>query len=209
MIYDISLSISNDTIIWPGDPKVKLSLKNSLTNGDACNVTNLEMGVHTATHIDAPYHFIESGNTVDEILLESLLGKVYVIELQSKNLISLADIKKYDFSEHNKVILKTKNSTYLQSANFNKDFIGLSLEAAKHLVANNIELIGIDYLSIESFHSNGLVHKELLKNNTILLEGLNLTEIKEGIYELICLPLKLIGSDGAPARAILKDYKNK
>lgn len=208
-IYDISLKISEKMITWPGDPSVKIERTALIANGNTCNVSRINMATHTGTHIDAPYHFLENGNTIEKINLESLMGTCIVLEIDVDNNIKAEDIKKHNISGHSRVIFKTKNSELWESNsdNFNKDFISLSQDAAEYLVEKSVELIGIDYLSIESFYCDKkhAVHKILLKNNVIIVEGLNLSSVEPGIYELICLPLKLDGTDGAPARVVLRD----
>ncbi|MDA7818348.1 cyclase family protein [Sulfurimonas sp.] len=204
MIYDITLGISNSTITWPGNPKVNISKKNSIASGDICNVTNIDIGAHTGTHIDAPYHFVENGKKTESISIDNLIGVCYVLEVETKSLIELKHIENIDFTKYKKILFKTMNSQYLLQKEFNENFIALSLDAAEYLIDKGVHLIGIDYLSIESFYSDGSVHKKLLGNNIVVLEGINLLEVSEGEYELICLPLKVIGSDGAPSRVILR-----
>ena len=208
-IYDISLPISPQLVSWPGDPSPKFTNVLSIHNGNNCNVTKLEMGVHTGTHIDAPYHFIENGAKSDEIDLSILLGRCLVIEVLSDHIINLSDIECYKLENFDRVLFKTSNSNMwkIDTTVFHKNFISLSLDAANHLINGGIKLIGIDYLSIESFNSKThKVHKKLLSSNVIILEGVDLSDVNAGVYELICLPIKLVGCDGSPVRAILKDF---
>jgi arylformamidase len=207
-IYDISLPISSELITWPGDPRPQLDKVLSISEGDACNVTKLEMGVHTGTHIDSPNHFIEGGITTDSMQLEVLMGKCLVIEITSKSNIQVSDLCNYEITKYERLLLKTSNSAHWENnlRRFDKRFIALSLEAAEYLVKSGIKLIGIDYLSIESYGvSEHKVHHQLLGNQIAILEGLNLSKVDSGEYELICLPLKLVDCDGAPVRAILKE----
>ena len=207
-LYDISLPISSELVSWPGDPSPKLIKVLSINEGDACNVTKLEMGVHTGTHIDSPNHFIEGGITTDSMQLEVLMGKCLVIEVTSKSNIQVSDLYDFEIGKYERLLLKTKNSVHWEndSKKFDKNFIALSLEAAEYLVKSGIKLIGIDYLSIEAYGvREHKVHHHLLNNQIAILEGLNLSKVDEGEYELICLPLKLVDCDGAPVRAILKD----
>ena len=207
-VYDISLPISSELVSWPGDPSPKLIKVLSINEGDACNVTKLEMGVHTGTHIDSPNHFIEGGITTDSMQLEVLMGKCLVIEITSKSNIQVSDLCDFEIGKYERLLLKTKNSVHWEngSKKFDKNFIALSLEAAEYLVKSGIKLIGIDYLSIEAYGvREHKVHHHLLNNQIAILEGLNLSKVDEGEYELICLPLKLVDCDGAPVRAILKD----
>ena len=207
-VYDISLPISSELVSWPGDPSPKLIKVLSIDQGDACNVTKLEMGVHTGTHIDSPNHFIEGGITTDSMELEVLMGKCLVIEITSKSNVQVSDLFDFEIGKYERLLLKTKNSVHWEngSKKFDKNFIALSLEAAEYLVKSGIKLIGIDYLSIEAYGvREHKVHHHLLNNQIAILEGLNLSKVDSGEYELICLPLKLVDCDGAPVRAILKD----
>tara|TARA_B100001013_G_C24609933_1_gene442720 strand:+ start:26 stop:661 length:636 start_codon:yes stop_codon:yes gene_type:complete len=207
-LYDISLPISRELVSWPGDPPPQLYKVLSIREGDACNVTKLEMGVHTGTHIDSPNHFIEGGITTDSMQLEILMGKCLVIEITSQSHIEVSDLCENEIGNYERLLLKTKNSVHWEknSKKFDKNFIALSLEAAEYLVESGIKLIGIDYLSIEAYGvSEHKVHHHLLNNQIAILEGLNLSKVDAGEYELICLPLKLVDCDGAPVRAILRD----
>lgn len=207
-IYDVSLPVAEHMVTWPGDPIVSLKQVKAISKGDNCNVTKMQMGIHTGTHIDAPYHFIESGGKVGSIPMESLIGACLVIEVDSAVAVSKKDLIKHNISGHTRILIKTKNSGLWKNntRSFNADFIALGIDAAEYLAQMNVILIGIDYLSIESSYSNdNKVHKTLLGKNIIILEGLDLSEVKAGLYELICLPLKLQGCEGSPARVILRE----
>jgi arylformamidase len=206
-LYDVSLPISNDLPVWPGDSAVSLVMTASILNGDKCNITQLQMGTHAGTHIDAPYHFLKDGATVDVIPIETFIGPCLVVELDSDTLIEKKDFLKCNLNGHSRILIKTKNSERWAKniTSFDKDYVALGIEAAQYLVENNTLLVGIDYLSIESFQSDDKpVHKLLLKYNITILEGLNLSEVNAGVYELICMPLKLQGCEGAPARVLLQ-----
>lgn len=207
-LYDVSLPISEDLPVWPGDPAVSLVMTSSILNGDKCNITQLQMGTHVGTHIDAPYHFLKDGATVDAIPIETFIGPCLVVELDSDTLIEKKDFLKCSLNGYSRILFKTKNSEQWSKniTSFNTDYVALGIEAAQYLVEINTLLIGIDYLSIESFQSDdNPVHKLLLKNNITILEGLNLSDVKAGVYELICMPLKLQGNEGAPARVLLRE----
>lgn len=207
-LYDVSLPISEDLPVWPGDPAVSLVMTSSILNGDKCNITQLQMGTHVGTHIDAPYHFLKDGATVDAIPIETFIGPCLVVELDSDTLIEKKDFLKCSLNGYSRILFKTKNSEQWAKniTSFNTDYVALGIEAAQYLVEINTLLIGIDYLSIESFQSDdNPVHKLLLKNNITILEGLNLSDVKAGVYELICMPLKLQGNEGAPARVLLRE----
>lgn len=207
-LYDVTLPISKDMVTWPGDPSVSLNQAKSISKGDKCNITQMQMGIHTGTHVDAPYHFIEDGGKLGSIPIENFIGPCLVVELDSKVIVEKQDLIKHNIAGYSRILLKTKNSELWENNinSFKADFIALGLDAAQYLVEMNVILVGIDYLSIESPRShNNKVHKLLLKNDIIILEGLNLSKVKAGLYELMCLPLKLQHCEGAPARVILRE----
>ncbi len=206
-LYDISLPISNNLPVWPGDPPVSLKMTSSIAKGDQCNLTGIEMGAHVGTHIDAPYHFIEHGAKTDTIPIETFIGPCLVVELDAEVLIEKMDFRKYNLNEHSRVLIKTRNSELWANdvSSFDPNYVSLGMNAAQYLVEIKTILVGIDYLSIESFQCGSCpVHRLLLENNITVLEGLNLSGVKEGVYELICMPLKLQGCEGAPARVVLR-----
>jgi len=209
-IYDITVPIGNDLPSWPGDPAVEISDWRSLSNGDSANVSMLNVGAHTGTHVDAPAHFIEGAAKVETLALDALIGEAQVVEVPSH----LRSIDEEFVVAHcapgtERVLFKTRNSAFWgeTQAQFHTDFTYLDLDAAKTLAAQGIKLVGIDYLSIEKYHSEKHeTHVALLSHGVVILEGLNLTGISAGKYELICLPLRLRSNlgDGAPARAVLR-----
>ena len=208
--YDVTVPISNELPTWPGDPGVELSDWRCLANGDAANVSMLNLGAHTGTHVDAPAHFIEGAAKIESLPLEVLIGEAQVVEVPPG--VRAID-EQFVLAHHNpgtsRIIFKTNNSTFWSNANpeFHTDFTYLDLEAAVMLVERGIKLVGIDYLSIEKFNSpKHETHLALLSHGVVILEGLNLTEVPAGKYELICLPLRLKSNlgDGAPARVVLR-----
>ena len=206
-LYDISLPLSNALTTWEGDPPISLTFARSISNGDACNLTNIQMGAHSGTHIDAPFHFIHDGVKADAIPLDILIGPCLVVELDTDRPIEKNDLERLPLQGHKRVLLKTRNSKLWNDPAhpFDKNFVALGETGAQYLINSGIQLIGIDYLSIESFHSKkNAVHKALLQHNIVILEGINLSQINKGTYELLCLPLNLKGCEGAPARAILR-----
>ena len=213
--YDITVPISQDMLIWPGDPKVTLRQVSSISKGAESNITQLRMSVHTGTHIDAPKHFLDDGNTIDRISLEQLIGPVFVMVFEEEiSLITKETITKHkDFdilSDIKKVLFKTRNSRlwHSDSKAFRKDFVGLDHSAAQLLADLGMELVGVDYLSIATFNETEEPHKILLEQGVVLLEGIDLTGVPQGSYELFCLPLLLQGCEGSPARVILKSETN-
>lgn len=206
-IFDITIPLSEDTPVWEGDNGVQLIRTESLSKGDGFNVTEMYMGVHSGTHIDAPFHLFEEGDTVNAIPLEKLVGEVQVIALTEKiDVISPEILDRSGFDSKNKrLLLKTKNSKFWKDDpyTFRKDFTAINQECAQYLVDSGIYLVGIDYFSISPLSDLKPAHEILLRSGIAILENIHLGDINPGIYQLICLPLKLIGTDGAPARVIL------
>jgi arylformamidase len=207
-IYDVTIPISENVPVYEGDPKVKINVTASLAKGDAANVTQLCFGAHTATHVDAPNHFIEGTRKVHELDLQKFIGRCRVIELDAKVLeIEPKHVENLETVE--RVLFKTRNSNFWNEPEkgFRTDFTYISPEAAQILVEKNIKLVGIDYLSVEKFGSADFAtHITFLEKEVAIIEGLDLREVPAGDYELICLPLKIISEtgDGAPARTILR-----
>ena len=207
-IYDITVPISENVPVYEGDPNVKIEVAHSIKRGDAANVTQLCCGAHTATHVDAPNHFIEGTRRVHELDLHRFIGRCRVVELD-ESVISVEPEHVADLGNVERVLFKTRNSGFWSdaSAGFRKDFTYISPAAARALVEKNILLVGIDYLSVEKFGSTDFAtHITLLENEIAIIEGLDLRAVAAGEYELICLPLKIISEtgDGAPARTILR-----
>ena len=206
-IYDISLSISPNLPTWPGDPGLKLEQYESMDKGSLYNATHISSSVHLGTHIDAPRHFINDGYTVDQIPLEVLTGPCYVAQLPdgvdeiTSEVLDRTEIT----SEMKRILFGTSNSHYWArgESKFQTDFVAITEDGAEWLVERGVQLVGIDYLSIAPYSESVPTHIVLLKAGIVVLEGLNLSNIMRGFYELYCLPLKISGADGAPARAIL------
>ena len=204
--YDISLSISPDLPTWPGDPPIVLERVDKIEEGANNNVSRLDMSVHTGTHVDAPFHFLPDGKTVEQLKLNQLTGRVYVLNLPDADLITEAVLEKAQIPPRTRrVLFKTRNSEYWarQEKSFQTDFVALSPDGAHYLVQRGVKLVGVDYLSVAPYKQSKLTHEILLKAGVVVVEGLDLSEVSQGRYTLFCLPLKLVGSDGAPARAIL------
>lgn len=205
-IYDISATVSEALPTWPGDPAVSIRLASSMAQGDEANVTQLSLGAHTGTHIDAPFHFEPDGIGVDALPLDILIGPCRVFDLTGAwEPIGRNALARCDFRGVSRALFKTTNSDFWAQDQFQKSFIGLLPEGAAFLVDRGVRLVGIDYLSIEPFQSPGHpTHHILLRNGVVILEGLNLKEVPPGDYELIALPIKVKGADGAPVRAVLR-----
>jgi arylformamidase len=206
-IYDITVPIRSGMPVYEGDPTIDIQPWSALANGDSANVSFLHFGAHTGTHVDAPAHFIEGARKIDALPLEVLIGPARVIRVPD----DVAEIgpdflAARDLDRVERVLFHTRNSS-LWSEGFRKDFTHLLPEAAQILIERGVKLVGTDYLSIEKFHSgHHRTHLALLSNDVVIVEGLNLSEIAPGDYELICLPLKIAdgAGDGAPARVVLR-----
>lgn len=209
-IYDISVPIRSQTPTFPGDPAIQIDSFLEMKRGDAANVTALCFGAHTATHVDAPAHFIEGAATVASLPLEVLMGPAVVVEIPADAAVVTEEmVQDLDLAAAPRVLFKTRNSDFWEhTANgFRQDFTYIETAAAHALVQKGVRLVGIDYLSVEQFQSgNFSTHLALLENDVVIVEGLDLRGIDAGVYELICLPLRLDGGpgDGAPARAVLR-----
>lgn len=205
-IYDISIPISESMPTYPGDPPVTIDPILQIAQGDAANVSRLSFSNHTGTHLDPPAHFIPGGATVDQLDLRVLIGAARVIDLtRVAREITANDLERARIPRGTqRLLLKTRNSALWRKSEFQKDFVGIAGDAAQWLVDHKIKLVGIDYLSVETFGAREpRTHRTLLGAGVIAVEGLNLTGITPGQYTLICLPLKIKDGDGAPARAIL------
>jgi arylformamidase len=206
-LYDISLPISDVMPVWPGDPPVSLVMISSISKGDPSNLTEIRMGAHTGTHIDAPYHYLGNGAKIESIPLETFVGPCLVVEVDSQIIIRKEDLQRHDLTGHSRIILKTSNSKLWDgpSGKFATNYVAMDIEAAEYLAAMNIVLVGTDYLSVEAYGSVGApVHRTLLENKVTILEGLNLSGVPAGEYELICAPIRLVGCEAAPARVLLR-----
>ena len=207
-LHDISLTISEDLPTWPGDPSIELKMISQIENGDLANVTHLSAPVHMGTHVDAPDHFLGNGITVEDIPLDYLVGPVLVAEIPSRTDINADDLDFLPISESTtRIIFKTANSDQwkVKQPKFQEDYIALDPDAAARLVEMGIKVVGVDYLSVASFSEPVPTHKILLEAGVLIIEGLDLSRVSAGIYKLYCLPLKISGSDGAPARVLLED----
>lgn len=205
--WDISVPLSVDLPVWPGDPKVSIERTSRIEDGANANVSRMDIGVHTGTHVDAPYHFLQGAPTIESLSLDKLIGPVQVVRIPddfsiiTAELVQACGIK----PETRRVLFKTVSSTFWSKygSQFRTEFVGIDESGAKELVSREIQLVGTDYLSVSPFKQSRPTHEAFLRAAVILLEGLDLTDVEPGDYNLICLPLKIKGSDGAPARAVL------
>lgn len=204
--YDITLTISPDLVVWPEDPPVELQRVSRIEDGAVSNVTRMNMSAHTGTHIDAPYHFLRDGQTVEDIDLDLLIGRAYMLHLPDANKVTADMLENSPIPPRTKrILLKTRNSDLWANPRhkFKKDYVPLAPDGAQWMVDRGVKLVGVDYLSVAAFDDVVTTHDILLSAGVVIVEGLSLAEVSQGRYTLYCLPLKLAGSDGAPARAIL------
>ena len=202
---DVSVPLDGNLASYPGNTPFSLEAVKRIANGDSSNVSSLHLSAHAGTHVDAPRHFFDNGLGVDALPLEMLIGRARVIEVTSRKGIGADELTGADLSEEVRVLIKTHNSKLWGSPEFHRDYVGVTEAGAKHLVDHGIKLVGVDYLSVEEFKKPGApAHRVLLGGGTIVIEGLNLRDVEPGTYEMICLPLSVVGADGAPARVVLR-----
>lgn len=204
---DVSVGIDPELAVWPGGTHVEYIRVNEMQKGAASNDTAININLHTGTHIDAPRHFIADGHTIDLLDIEVLLGEVYVAEIYGTDAISEKDLIDAGIPEGVKrLFVKTENSMIWKTSPniFHHNFIAFDLDAAMWIVKKGIKLIGIDYLSIQKYKGDVKVHQIILGNNIIALEGVDLSKVKKGYYEMICLPLRLKGVEASPVRVLLQ-----
>jgi len=205
-IYDVTVPITNSMPVWPGDPPVRLTAKShrSRDNTHTVWVTSIEMGSHTGTHIDAPFHMIDGGKRLEEFPLDVLTGKATVFEIAGVRSLGQEQLAKLNWKGVERVLFKTENSNHWNDGKFYEEFVYLEPDGAEFLVQQGVWLVGIDYLSIDKYKSAAHPsHFVLLQKNIPILEGLNLNAVPPGEYTLVALPLNIQGADGAPARVIL------
>lgn len=204
-IYDVSVPVRSGGLVYPGNPEILFQAQQAISKGAGANVSRISFGSHTGTHVDAVKHFIDDGPTVDQISLHKLTGAAILIAIEDQaDSVTAAMLARHDLRSHTRVLLRTRNSRWLADPDFRGNYTFLAPDGAQYLVDQGVELVGIDYLSIEQFHSgHHRTHRTLLGKGVVIVEGLDLTEPPPGEYDFYCLPLRLEGLDGAPARAIL------
>jgi arylformamidase len=205
VVHDVSRPLQDGGAIYPGDPEIVFRAHSSIDRGDPANVTALALGSHSGTHVDAPSHFLSGGSPVDRIPLERLIGPAAVLDLPAELAsVGAAELAGQDLRGHRRVLLRTRNSAAAAETRFTPDYCSLSPDGAQYLIDQGVELVGIDAPSVEPFGSADFaVHHLLLGRGVVIVEGLDLSSVSAGIYQLVCLPLRLAGLDGAPARAVL------
>jgi arylformamidase len=204
-LIDVSVPLNSELPTYPGNTPFSLQAVKRLSSGDSSNVSSVLLSVHAGTHVDAPRHFFDEGPGVETLPLEMLCGRARVIELTTKKGITAEDLSRFDLTEDVRLLIKTHNSRLWGSSEFHADFIGVTGPAARFLVDRGVKVLGVDYLSVEEYKKPGApAHRILLGAGTIVIEGLNLRDVEPGTYEMFCLPLSIVGADGAPARVVLR-----
>jgi arylformamidase len=204
-LIDVSVPLDAQLPTYPHNTPFTLEPIKRIARGDSSNVSTLHMSAHAGTHVDAPRHFFDDRPGTESLPLELLIGRTRVIEIDSRTGIAAEDLQRFDLSDDIRLLIKTRNSSFWGSPAFHEDYVGVTDSGAKHLVEHGIKVVGVDYLSVEQFRNVGKpAHHVLLGAGTIVIEGLNLRDVEPGIYEMFCLPLRVVGSDGAPARVVLR-----
>jgi arylformamidase len=207
---DVSVSIRDGMPHWPDNPPIQVERVLDLEHGDAANVSKISLGVHTGTHMDAPSHFLRGTAGIDEMPFDATIGRARVIQIRDPKLVRVRELEKAGIKRGERILLRTRNSPRAWNADhFVEDFVHLSKEAAEWLAARKIMTLGVDYLSVGGFldDTGESVHHALLGAGIWIIEGLNLARIPAGPCDLICLPIKLLDGDGAPARAIVRPLR--
>ena len=204
-IYDISLALSPHTLRWVTAQPMELIERKRISRGDANNSSSVHASAHAGTHVDAPFHFVADGSTIESLPLELFIGPARVCEVATAGQITSGDVARLNLAGEKRVLFKTRNSDLLHKPAYDPSFVSFSVDGAKALAELGLQLVGLDYLSVASADEQVPVHRAFLDRGIVLLEGVDLSAVPEGRYELICPPVKLAGSDGAPCRAILRE----
>ncbi|GAC1374094.1 MAG: cyclase family protein [Ktedonobacteraceae bacterium] len=203
---DVSVPLRTGMVHWPDNPPVSIERMMDIERGDVANVSKLSLGAHTGTHMDAPVHFFRTGKGIDTMPLSATIGRARVIEIGDATSIKSEELRPQRLQPGERILFKTRNSARCwHTDDFVEDFVYISQDAARYLAEQHVQTVGVDYLSVGGFFKDGVeTHHALLEAGIWIIEGLNLANVAPGIVELICLPLKIEGGDGAPARAILR-----
>jgi arylformamidase len=204
-MIDVTVPLSAELPVWPGDPAFRLEFTRRMADGQDCNLSRMSLGSHAGTHVDAPFHFVAGGTTVDELPLEILIGKARVVSIPVRDAIGREHLETLDLRDDIRLLIKTRNSGSLRQAAFHEDYVHLTPDAASYLAQAGLKLVGIDYLSVDPHPTaDHPAHHVLLEAGVVVVEGLDLSQVEPGEYDMTCLPLRVAGADGAPARVVLK-----
>jgi arylformamidase len=204
-LIDITVPLHPNLPVYPGNTPFSLEAVKRIAHGDSSNVSTLHFGAHSGTHVDAPWHFLADGTGADALPLDLLVGRTRVVEVPGAASIGPDELRGSSFAGDVRVLLKTRNSLLWESPAFHADYVGVTEAGARFLVEHGVKVVGVDYLSVEVFKTPGApAHHILLGGGVIVIEGLNLRHVDPGMYEMMCLPLPVVGCDGAPARVVLR-----
>jgi arylformamidase len=209
---DVSVPISSGMVHWPGDPEVKITRASAISEGDDANVSHLDFGAHTGTHMDAPVHFLDGEAGIDTMPLDATIGPCRVLAIADGVSVKADELERHAPQRGERLLLKTRNSTdaWPRAPEFAEDFVYIAHDGAQLLADRGVRTVGVDYLSVGGFEHDAVeTHVALLRAGVWIIEGLDLSAIEPGHYELCCLPLRIAGSDGAPARALLHPAQSK
>ena len=204
-LIDVSVPLDAQLPTYPHNTPFSVEPIKRLARGDSSNVSTLHMSAHSGTHVDAPRHFFDNAPGVEALALELMLGRARVVEISVRSGIGASELAELDLSDDIRVLFKTSNSRLWGSPDFHTDYVGITASGAEHLIAHGIKVVGVDYLTVEEFKKPGApAHHALLGGGAIIIEGLNLRDVEPGIYDMLCLPLRVVGADAAPARVVLR-----
>lgn len=202
---EASVPIRHGMVHWPGDPAVEVVRVSDLARGDPATVSRLSAGVHSGTHVDAPVHFIAGAAGVDALPLDALVGEARVVAIRDPGAVDVPELREVDPRAGERLLFRTRNTPRCwQTDRFVQDFVYITLEGARLLAERQVRTVGIDYLSVASADEGVATHRTLLEAGVCIVEGLDLSAVEPGTYEMLCLPLRLAGGDGAPARVLLR-----
>lgn len=203
---DISIPLQNGMVHWPGDAPFERLQTLHIANGDVCNLSQICSSVHIGTHMDAPRHFVGGANGMESMPIEATVGPARVIEIKNPEVIPVEELEPHHLAKGERVLFKTENSKHhWKTHEFQETFVYIPEHTAKYLAQRGVQTVGVDYLSVGGYEKDSAeTHRELLGAGISIIEGLNLEHVEPGDYDLVCLPMKIVGSDGAPARAILR-----
>ncbi|WP_199533107.1 cyclase family protein [Solidesulfovibrio fructosivorans] len=203
---DVSVPLRTGLPAWPGDPPTRVRRVLDLERGDPCTVSALDLCAHAGTHLDAPSHYLAGGNTLDDLPFDVVMGPARVIAITDPRAVTPEALRRHRIRPGQRILFKTANSERCwASPDFVEDFVDLSPEAAAYLAARRVRLVGVDYLSVSDHRADAAaIHRPLLEAGIWILEGLDLSRVSPGPVELVCLPLRLAGAEGAPARALVR-----
>ncbi len=203
---DVSVPLASGMVHWPGDPDVCISRISSIESGDECNVSMISMSAHTGTHMDAPLHFLANGAGLDRLPLEAVMGPALVIAIHDLRSVTAAELARHRIRRGERILFKThRAAARWKTGTFDEEYVYVSLEAARFLAARGVRVVGVDYLSVGGFREDSAeTHKTLLSAGIWIIEGLDLGRVVPGRYDMVSLPLRIAGGDGAPARVVLR-----